>query len=290
MTAARDPRNLAGGAWILADMALNIWALSIVKAMGLDYGPAQLVFLRACVGLALIAPWIWRDRRAFRGVDKPVLHLARVAASMLALSASFFALARMPFALFSAIGFTRPFVMMALAALLLHERIPARRWLAALVAFVGVLVAVNPAQMAAPSAALLAALATVVFGSLAVILTRALAGTPTVVMMAFYTGGLTLFSAPLAFLSWVPVTAADWVPLLAIGFFAQSAQLCFLRAHALAEAGFLAPLGYLSLVMTTAVGWAVFAERPNAAFVIGATLILAAALWTTRTAGTARRS
>lgn len=81
--------NLAGGGWLLADMALNIWALAIVKALGLGYGPAQIVFLRACVGMLIVLPWAVQSWRVFGRVDRIRLHGLRVVFSSLALSASF---------------------------------------------------------------------------------------------------------------------------------------------------------------------------------------------------------
>lgn len=261
----------------MTDMALNIWALSIVKALGLGYASTQLVFLRALVGLALMAPWIWHQRRAFRQIEALPLHLLRVVLSTCALSMNFFAMPRLPFALVSAIGFTRPALTMALAVLVLGERVPATRWLAAGVAFVGVLIAVNPTALAF-NWGLPAMFAGVLAGVAAVITTRRLSGAPMVVLMAFYTGGLSLLSAPLALYSWRPIAPDHLLPLLAIGGFAQAAQFCFIRAHRMAEAGFLSVLSYLSLILTTSVGYLVFGEVPQPSFWIGAALILAAAM------------
>ncbi|WP_223427561.1 hypothetical protein [Tateyamaria pelophila] len=85
--ASDPPRNGLAAGWLLTDMALNIWALSIVKALGLGYPAFQLVFLRAGVGLLLMLPWIWYHRRAF--IDLPDLHLhaLRVVFSAIALTA-----------------------------------------------------------------------------------------------------------------------------------------------------------------------------------------------------------
>jgi len=114
--APEPPRDdLRGGAWLIADMSLNIWALSIVKWLGAGYPATQVVFLRAAVGLVLIAPLIWRGRARFRGVADLRLHLLRVALSVVTLSASFYAIARVPLAVFTAVGFTRPLVTMLLA-------------------------------------------------------------------------------------------------------------------------------------------------------------------------------
>ena len=40
-------QNLSGGERLIADMTVNVCPLSIVKALGMDYPPAQLVFLHA---------------------------------------------------------------------------------------------------------------------------------------------------------------------------------------------------------------------------------------------------
>ncbi|MDA8747455.1 DMT family transporter [Litoreibacter sp.] len=272
--------NLPGGAWLIADMSFNICALSIVKALGLGYPAAQLVFLRAIVGLLVTIPWIWVARDAFYSVDRWRLHGLRIVFSTLALAASFFAISRLPFALFTAISFTRPVVTMILAAIILKEVIIGRRWIAAAVAFGGVMIAIAPAQVVL-SWGLPAMGATVLFGTSAIIVTRQLAGTPTVVMMAFYTGGLSVLTAPFAITSWQQIAPDQLFALLAIGVLAQAAQFCFLNAHARAEAGFLAILSYLSLLLTTAIGYVVFDEVPTLAFAAGAALIIVAAVSTT---------
>ena len=270
-------RNLAGGVWLIADMTVNVCSLSIVKALGMDYPPAQLVFLRAVTGLAIMLPWIAARREAFRGIADLRLHAFRVLLSTATLTASYFAIARVPFALFTAINFTRPFVLMAMAALILGERVPRVRWLAAGVGFAGVLVAVNPGALdwtwGVP-----ALLFAVVAGTGAIIVTRRLAAAPNVVLMAFYTAGLALLTAPFAAAGWAAVPAGDWPILLAVGVFAQGGQFCFLNAHKLAEAGFVAVLGYLSLVLSTAVGYLFFDEVPSLAFWLGAGMIVVATL------------
>lgn len=260
-------------------MALNIWALTIVKALGLDYPAAQIVFLRASTGLLLMLPWAWRARGSFAQIEQLHLHAFRVLFSTLALTTSFYAIARLPFALFTAISFTRPIITMIMAMVFLKEVVTGRRWVAAAIAFVGVLIAVEPGALPF-TWGLPAMFLTVLFGTSAIILTRRLRGTPTVVMMLFYTAGLTLLTAPFAYYFWTPIAESHLVPLLAIGVFSQCAQFCFLQAHGRAEAGFLSILGYLSLLLTTGVGYFVFDEVPSIAFGLGALLIVAAAIWT----------
>ncbi len=266
----------------MADMALNIWALSIVKALGLGYPAFQLVFLRAGVGFLLMLPWIWRYRGAFVGLTDLRLHALRVGFSAVALTASFFAISRLPLALFTAVGFTRPILTMIAAAWILREVITRDRWIAAVVGLVGVVIAVDPSSLSGDSAGgwgLAAQGVVVVAATGAVITTRKLVAAPTVVMMTFYTAGLAIITAPFAIVGWQPIPAGQWPVLVAIGVFAQAAQFCFLRAHRFGQAGFLAVLSYASLVFSTTVGYLVFDELPQPGFWVGAIFILAATNW-----------
>ncbi len=273
----RPRNNLTGSLWLLADMSLNIWALSIVKAMGLDYPATQLVFLRAVVGLVVISPWIWRSKAMFRDIPDLRFHLLRVALSAITLLGSFFVLARIPFALFTAVNFTRPILTMMMAAVFMSEFIGIGRWIAAAIAFAGILIAINPWSVNV-SWNVLILLGVVATGSAAVIVTRRLRAAPSIVLMGFYTGGLSLILAPFAIATWQPVQATDALPLLAIGIFAQSAQFCFLRAHFWGEAGVLSVLGYTSLILSASVGYIVFDERVDLPFVAGSILVILAAL------------
>lgn len=275
--AATPQENLRAGVWLIADMSLNIWAISIVKTLGGDYPSWQIVFLRAVVGFLLLMPWMWRSRADFFIIENWALQLLRVALSTITLTASFFAVARIPLALFMTMNFTRPLMLIVMAALVLGEKIPAMRWAAGAVGLVGVFIALNPDNVPW-SWGLFAVTLTVISGTAAIIVTRKLKGTPTVVMMAFYTGGLALLTALPAYSGWVPV-AADHLPfLLLVGVFSQCAQFCFLKAHWLGDAGFLGPLGYTSLLISGAVGFFVFAEVPTVNTILGAGIIVLATM------------
>nr|WP_306269095.1 DMT family transporter [Pararhizobium sp. IMCC3301] len=282
LAGASSHDNLQAGLWLIADMSLNIWAISIVKALGGLYPPWQIVFLRALVGLVLLTPWIWRGRAAFARVDRPGLQMLRVALSTITLTASFFAVARLPLALFMTMSFTRPLLLIAMAALLLGEKVPLTRWLAGGVGLGGIVVALTPDNVAW-SWGLLAVMVSVVCGTAAIIVTRRLKGTPMVVMMVFYTAGLAVLTALPAVQTWVTIDPGHLPFLLSVGVFSQSAQFCFLQAHWKGDAGFLGPLGYSSLIISGAVGFLVFSEIPTLNTIVGAGIIvLATALLSVR--------
>jgi drug/metabolite transporter (DMT)-like permease len=77
---------------------------------------------------------------------------------------------------------------------------------------------------------------------------------------------------------WVEPQASDLPPLLAIGLLAQLGQFCFLRAHQLAEIRVLAPLGFLSIVFSMLMDYAVFDLTPTWPAVLGAGIIVGSSL------------
>ncbi|WP_142781465.1 DMT family transporter [Agrobacterium sp. T29] len=272
----RDANARAGIGWLLMDMALVSGGMTaLVKAQGVTYPAFQLVFIRAMIGLLFILPLIWRHRMEMVRVRYPWRNIFRICCNAIALTSNFIAITLLPLATVNAVGFSRPLVTMAMAVAILGEKVSRYRWAGACLAFVGVLIVIGPGG-AAFNAGVLVVLVSVVFGALAVIQTRALRQENTTVMMVFYTVGLALITAVPAIWTWKPVAPLDWGPLLAIGLLAQLGQYCFLRAYRIADASVLAPVGYLSILFVTAVGYFLFDEVPEARVVVGIVIILVA--------------
>jgi S-adenosylmethionine uptake transporter len=204
-------------------------------------------------------------------------HLGRVLCSTLSLSCNYAAIAALPLTLVTVIGFTRPFVILGLAALLLGERILRRHWISSAICFASMVFIVSPGSMSWDWG-LLAALGTVVFGSLSVIQTRRLTGEHAVVLMVFYTLGLAVLTAVPAFLVWVTPTPSDIPSFLIIGVLAQVGQFCFLRSHQLAEASILAPLSYIVIVFSSIADYLYFGIVPTISLIVGSFVIITTVL------------
>ncbi|MBO9111539.1 MULTISPECIES: DMT family transporter [Agrobacterium] len=270
----RENDARAGIGWLLMDMSLVSGGMTaLVKAQGVTYPAFQLVFIRAMIGLIFILPLIWRHRGEMARVKYPWRNLFRICCNAIALTSNFVAITLLPLATVNAVGFSRPLVTMAMAVVFLGEKVSRYRWVGACLAFVGVLVVIGPGG-AEINAGVLVVLVSVVFGALAVIQTRALRQENTTVMMVFYTVGLAVITAVPAIWTWKPVMPLDWVALLAIGLLAQMGQYCFLRAYRIADASVLAPVGYLSILFVTAVGYFLFDEVPEARAILGIAIIL----------------
>jgi drug/metabolite transporter (DMT)-like permease len=268
----------------LADMVLVVTSMGVIKQTGATIPAAQLVFLRAIIGLVLIGPLIWRYRYEVFNSHQMKGHVGRVLCSTMALSCNYAATAALPLTLVTVIGFTRPFVILGLAAVLLGERTLRRHWVSSVICFASVVFIVSPTSISWDWG-LLAALGMVLFGSLSVIQTRRLTGEPAVVLMVFYTIGLAALTAIPAALVWVPPRLSDIPAFLIIGVLAQVGQFCFLRSHQLAAASILAPLSYVVIVFSSVADYLYFSIVPTLSLIVGSLVIIAAAFIGTQTGG-----
>lgn len=268
--------NRRGALWLLTDMCFNVWALAIAKSLGMDLPPIQIVLVRAVVGLALLIPFVVYTGGMVR-LGNPRLQILRTLLSTIAMTGNFFAVAKLPFALFTTVNFTRPLLIMTLAAWLLRERILPKQWLAGGIGLIGVAIAVDPLSLGASLLGGLAALfASVIAGTMAVIILRCLRNEDALAQMIWQTAGLS-FAALLPAAYFWQAPGAHRPILIAIGLFSQTAQFCFMRAHYWADAGVIAPLVYVSLILSVSVGYFVFQQVPTTGLYLGAALIIGVA-------------
>ncbi len=270
----RSPVPLWSSAgWLLLDMALVTVMQAIVKAEGETYPAIQLVFLRSLVGFVSVAPLVWRHRAKLTNLSNIRGHLTRVGFNSIALTLNFAAFAALPLALVTAIGFIRPLALLVMASILLGENVSRIRYLFTVLGFIGVIIMVRPDAISW-NMGLIAAFGSVFFGSLAVVQTRRLAGENTVVLMLFYTVGLTLLTSIPAALVWVPIPYSEAPSIILVGVLAQLGQYCWLQAYQKQEARLLAPLGYLSIIFSGLAGWFFFAEIPSLSLCLGAAIVV----------------
>ena len=83
-------------------MLLSVLLFSVGDATGkfivATYSVGQLLCLRACAALLLLAPMIWRQRRRFAELERPRLQVLRVMLSTLEVAAFFLATVYLPLA------------------------------------------------------------------------------------------------------------------------------------------------------------------------------------------------
>ena len=178
----------------------------------------------------------------------------------------------------TAINFISPIFMMALSIPMLGEKVGARRWSAAGVSFVGVVLVVQPGTDAFTLAALLP-MASALCWAFSGIVTRAMGDERAETTLAWSSMlGLVLLSASLPF-SWVTPTLPEIGIAVLMGVFSTAGNWLVVLAFRLAPASVLAPFFYLQLVSAAAFSFLMFNVVPGQWTVVGGAVIAASGLY-----------
>jgi drug/metabolite transporter (DMT)-like permease len=265
---------------------------ALIRYLGVDYPTGQVIFFRSAFAiLPVVIVYAWRGELmgALR-TERPLGQAGRGALAIVAMFCNFAALARLPLIESNAIAFTTPLICVALAALLLKERVRIYRWSAVTIGFFGVLVVLAPhfsgeelrvvLASAASVTGVVLALAGSVLNAGAVIQTRWLTRSETTSSIVFYFSVICTVAglATLPF-GWVKPTPWEWVALLSIGLLGGSAHILLTESYRYASASVLAPFDYTSMVWALMLGYAFFGEVPTTMIVLGSAIIAAAGLF-----------
>ncbi|MEL7256048.1 MAG: DMT family transporter [Pseudomonadota bacterium] len=264
-------------AGFVAGTTLLAKALGTGALGGFDLGPPlhplQISHGRFVFALLAILGFFAIARPALKRPNLP-LHAARSGLGWGGVTLMFAAAAFIPLSDATAISFLNPVFAMLLAIPLLGERVGRVRWSAALIALAGAVILIRPGADAIELGALLALGAAVVLGA-EVILIKQLAGreNPSQILLINNAIGVCLATTAASFV-WVWPTGAQWAALAGIGFLMAAAQACFVNAMARADASFVAPFFYATLVFAAVYDGVIFGVRPDAISVVGAAVIL----------------
>lgn len=238
------------------------------------------IFLRQALTMVLLAPLFWINRAQIRHPSGLKMHALRGISAIGSMFCGLSAVVYIPFADATAIQMAEVLFTTALAALLLGETVGWRRWGAAAVGFVGVLVMIRPFGGAIEPYAVVA-LVGALFGAVAVISLRLGSSHDTVATVLFYQGVVILIgTAPLAWWAWTTPTREVLYWILAMSVAMGIGQWLFTTAMRTGKASSLAPLNYLRVLMMGGTGYLLYGETPTLATLIGGLLIVGAASYT----------
>ncbi|KAE9630488.1 DMT family transporter [Parasedimentitalea maritima] len=205
------------------------------------------------------------------------LHIGRTSFGWAGVSLMFASVAYIPLADATAITFLNPVFAMMLAIPLLGERVGPWRWGAAVTALLGAMILLRPTPDSFQPAALLALAAAMIMGfELIFIKKLASRESPLQVLLINNTIGMLIASAAVIPV-WQMPSVEQWVALAAIGVLMACAQACFVNGMARADASFVAPFSYATLIFATLYDFLGFGAVPDAVTILGAGIILTGA-------------
>lgn len=190
-------------------------------------------------------------------------------------------LVALPIADATAIGQFTPLAITAAAAIFLKEHVGWRRWLAALVGLIGVLLIVRPGTTAFAPAALLilAAVATIVLRDLTTRYISDEVSTLTLTLMSAAIGILA-GAVLLPFETWVLPSARETGLMMACALFLTLGYAFVIVAMRNGEVAIVSPFRYAVIVFAIASGWLVWGELPDSIQMFGIVILTAAGIYT----------
>lgn len=254
----------------------------MAKALGSDaFGPAmnplQISHGRYVFAFVVISLAVGIFRPQFTPV-RWLMHATRTLMGWAGVSLMFASVAFIPLADATAISFLNPVFGMVLAIPLLKESVGPIRWSAAAIALVGAMILLRPTPDSFQPAALLALGAALALGFELIIIKR-LAGREAPLQILWINNLLGVGISTVAVLFvWQAPTLTQWAILAGIGVFMAVAQACFVNAMARADASFVAPFSYGTLIFAALYDGLFYNVIPDAITVLGASIIVAGAV------------
>jgi drug/metabolite transporter (DMT)-like permease len=280
ISVAADERSsrLAGVGLMLLSVFMFSFGDALGKFMVATYSVGQLLWLRACAALLMLAPMIWRHRAEFTRLERPWLQLLRVTLSTIEVAAFFWATVYLPLADVITYYLAGPIFVTALSAIVLRERVGWRRWSAVLIGFCGVVIALRPSTQTVSWPALIALGGSLSFAVL-MLITRSLRGTPDIVLASSQFAGTFTLGALMSPFGWVTPGIGSLGLFAAAGCISVCALLCGNRSLKLAPASVVVPYQYSMIVWAMMFGYLVFGDVPSWATIVGASIIIGAGFY-----------
>jgi S-adenosylmethionine uptake transporter len=268
----------------LSFLGYAIYALSdaSVRLLHGAVPPFELVFFGSLLGL-LAVPFVrgegdrWLDLLSCRNRR---MWAIRAGAAIAGAVCSVVAFTQLPMAEAFALLFLLPAFVTILSVIFLKEPVGWRRWSAVALGFIGVLIVLRPGFHALKLGHI-AALGGGFAGAITIVLLRHLGNSER--RISLYGAGLTgplvaglLLSLP----HFVVPTAHDAIFILSYGLLSAAGNVLMMVSSRLAPASLVAPTQYSQMLWGIGLGYSLFADRLDGVMILGATIIIAAGLFT----------
>ena len=272
--------NLRGA--LVALLAFAIYAVHdvVIKVMGADYSPFQLVFFSVLLTFPFAMISMMRDSVSSTLIPVHPWWLAlRTVAAVITGVCAYYAFSVLPLAEVYAILFASPLMITVLAIPVLGETVRIRRWAAVIVGLIGVIVVLRPGATNLELGHL-AALAAAFFGSIASIVVRKVGADerPLVLLIYPMMANFVLMAIALPFVyKPMPIEHLGLIGLVAM--LAWIASRMMITAYQNGEAAIIAPMQYSQIIWATIYGFWFFGETIDTPTGVGASIIIASGLY-----------
>lgn len=293
MTIAPDPRRdnvLAGIGWMVLTGLMFTFVTGIVRHLGSDMPAIEAAFIRYAIGLLMILPLMRPVFRRRPGARLMKLFALRGLVHGIAVMLWFFAMARIPVAEVTAIGYISPIFVTIGAALWLGEKLHLRRMVAIGAGVLGAMIILRPGFQELSSGQIAQLCAAPLFAASFLLAKKLTEEVDTATIVGMLSLFCTLTLLPGALAQWRDPTWEEvfWLALTAL--IATTGHYTLTRAFRAAPLTVTQPVGFLQLVWASMMGVIIFNEALDPYVIAGAAVVVAAATYITHREARAARS
>ena len=282
--------NLRGIFWMAVPGILFVAVTAIVRHLGTDMNAVQAAFIRYVFGLILLVPILFRIGNFARERKIMGLHAARGVIHGIGVMLWFFAMAKIPIAEVTALGFTAPIFTTLGAAFFLGEKLHLHRVGAVLIGFGGALIVLQPGFQAINIGSIAQLTAAPLFACSFLIAKRLTRTESSPAIVAYLSIFVTLTLLLPALMVWRTPTLIELGWLFAIAACATAGHVTLTQALKSADITVTQPIQFLQLVWATLLGLTLFGEQPEIWTWVGGGIIVASATYIARRETRTRRA
>lgn len=253
---------------------------ALAKWLGSFYPAIQLLFLRGVIALPIVLMLIlWKEGKPSLFTHNLGVHSIRGLLNLVSACSFYFGLTLLPLAEATAIAFAAPLFVIALSRPLLNESVETRRWIAALVGFIGVLVVVRPGGATFQVASVLP-LCTAIGYALMMITARKIKGEESMLTTMLYIVFFqAVFSVALQPWFWVTPAPEHLLAFLGLSVFSTLGLTLITQGFRIGPVSVVAPFDYAGLFWAGLLGWLFWHELPDTWTYLGAGIIVASGVY-----------
>ncbi|MCP4490281.1 MAG: DMT family transporter [Gammaproteobacteria bacterium] len=264
---------------MLASIVFALMAL-LIKLLGQRLHITQILLVRQVGMVVMIAPAILGNFPGSLHTKRPGLQVLRVLFALVAMLCGFTAVIYLPLADATAIFFAKSFFLTIFAVLFLSESVGVYRWSAVLIGFIGVLIMLQPGTDNFSIYGLASVIGAAGAAAVMILLRLLSRSESTNSIMAYGSVGVGLVMIVPGIYFWQQPDSLEWLLLAAVAVVSYLGQRCNIFAYKFGEASLLASLDYVRLLWATLFGYLVFGHIPGMPTWVGASIVIAAAVFT----------
>lgn len=276
-------KSFKGIGWFVASLVVGVGLDVIQKKLGNTLTGEEITFFRFLLGSLVLLPFLgveW-SRKGFSVSCYWPVHLFRGILLFSGMVLWCYGLQLVPISTAIVLNYSIPFFTLVLSIPILQEKVNRERWVTTILGFIGILVVLNPQDVAFDKRSCILLISSFLFALLDVY-NKKYVCKESMLNMLFYTAFFTcLFSAYPAFQHYSGAFISNVGLLISLGIGANLIFYCLLKAFTYMDASALAPFRYCDFFVSAFFGFLFFQERPTLSTCFGFAIIAPCTLYLT---------